>query len=78
VTIVDSTVWVDYFRGRATAQTAWLDQHAATNPIGLTDLIATPKKCSRIEQFAMPTDEHGFHVCANRHEWPAVTTCRRA
>jgi predicted nucleic acid-binding protein len=39
VTIVDSTVWVDYFRGRATAQTDWLDRHAATDPIGLTDLI---------------------------------------
>jgi len=39
VTVVDSTVWVDYFRGRSTAQTDWLDQHAATDPIGLTDLI---------------------------------------
>jgi predicted nucleic acid-binding protein len=39
MTIVDSTVWVDYFRGRATAQTGWLDRHVATDPIGLTDLI---------------------------------------
>ena len=39
MTIVDSTVWVDYFRGRETAQTDWLDRHAATDPIGLTDLI---------------------------------------
>jgi predicted nucleic acid-binding protein len=39
VTIVDSTVWIDYFRGRETAQTDWLDAHAATDPIGLTDLI---------------------------------------
>lgn len=39
MTIVDSTVWVDYFRGRRTAQTDWLDRHAATDPIGLTDLI---------------------------------------
>jgi predicted nucleic acid-binding protein len=39
VTIVDSTVWIDYFRGRATAQTDWLDAHASTDPIGLTDLI---------------------------------------
>lgn len=37
--IVDSTVWIDYFRGRETAQTDWLDAHAATDPIGLTDLI---------------------------------------
>jgi predicted nucleic acid-binding protein len=39
VTIVDSTVWIDYFRGRGTAKTDWLDAHAATDPIGLTDLI---------------------------------------
>ena len=39
MTIVDSTVWIDYFRGRETAQTDWLDAHAATEPIGLTDLI---------------------------------------
>jgi predicted nucleic acid-binding protein len=39
VTIVDSTVWIDYFRGRETAQTDWLDAHAATDPMGLTDLI---------------------------------------
>jgi len=39
VTIVDSSVWVDYLRGRRTAQTDWLDRHADTDPIGLTDLI---------------------------------------
>ena len=39
MTIVDRTVWIDYFRGRETAQTDWLDAHAATDPIGLTDLI---------------------------------------
>ena len=39
MTIVDSTVWIDYFRGRETAQTDWLDAHAASDPIGLTDLI---------------------------------------
>ncbi len=39
MTIVDSTVWIDYFRGRETAQTDWLDAHASIDPIGLTDLI---------------------------------------
>jgi predicted nucleic acid-binding protein len=39
VTIVDSTVWIDYFRGRSTAQTDWLDRRAGTDPFGLTDLI---------------------------------------
>jgi predicted nucleic acid-binding protein len=39
VTIVDSTVWIDYFRGRETVHTDWLDAHVSTDPIGLTDLI---------------------------------------
>jgi predicted nucleic acid-binding protein len=39
VTIVDSTVWIDYFRGRETVHTDWLDLRASTDPIGLTDLI---------------------------------------
>lgn len=39
MTIVDSSVWVDYFRGRETAQTVWLEQHAGTKSIALTDLI---------------------------------------
>ena len=39
MTIVDSTVWIDYFRGRETLETDWLDAHVSTDPIGLTDLI---------------------------------------
>ena len=39
MTIVDSTVWVDYFRGRTTAETTWLDRNVALQAIGLTDLI---------------------------------------
>ena len=39
MTIVDSSVWVDYFRGRETPETAWLDRNAQAQPFGLTDLI---------------------------------------
>ena len=39
MTIVDSSVWVDYFRGRETTQTIWLDRNASTQAIALTDLI---------------------------------------
>ena len=39
MTIVDTTVWIDYLRGSATTQTAWLEQHVSTEAIGLTDLI---------------------------------------
>lgn len=37
--IVDTTVWVDYLRGRPTPQTNWLDGHLTQERLGLTDLI---------------------------------------
>ncbi len=37
--IVDTTVWVDYLRGRRTSHTDWLDTHLTEERIGLTDLI---------------------------------------
>ena len=37
--IVDTTVWIDYFRGRRTAQTQWLDHALGVTHMGLCDLI---------------------------------------
>jgi len=37
--IVDTTVWVDYFRGTKNSQTDWLDRELDRRRIGLTDLI---------------------------------------
>jgi hypothetical protein len=39
VTIVDTTVWVDYLRGVKTSQTEWLDVNILRGRLGLTDLI---------------------------------------
>lgn len=39
MTIVDTTVWVDYFRGTPSAEAAWLDRELGSRRIGLTDLI---------------------------------------
>jgi len=39
VVIVDTTVWIDYLRGAATEQAAWLDRELDRQRIGLTDLI---------------------------------------
>jgi hypothetical protein len=39
VIIVDTTVWVDYFRGVPTPQTNWLDHFLSGERLGLTDLI---------------------------------------
>jgi len=39
VIIVDTTVWVDYLRGRRNPETEWLDRELGREEIGLTDLI---------------------------------------
>jgi predicted nucleic acid-binding protein len=39
VVIVDTTVWVDYFRGVRNAETDWLDVELDRQPLGLTDII---------------------------------------
>ena len=36
--IVDSTVWIGYFRGERNPHTDWLDLHMAHDRLGLTDL----------------------------------------
>jgi predicted nucleic acid-binding protein len=37
--LVDSSVWIDYFNGRKTAQTDWLDSALGNIPIIMGDLI---------------------------------------
>ncbi len=37
--IVDTTVWVDYFRGLQNAETDWLNAEVSRQRLGLTDLI---------------------------------------
>ena len=37
--IVDTTVWVDYFRGLTTPETDWLDANLERERLGLPDLI---------------------------------------
>jgi len=41
VTLVDSSVWIDYFNGRTTTETEHLDKLLGTEPIALGDLILT-------------------------------------
>jgi predicted nucleic acid-binding protein len=37
--IVDSSVWVDYFNGKKTTQTDWLDSALGNTPVIMGDLI---------------------------------------
>ena len=39
MTIVDTTVWIDYFRGRSNPHTEWLDREVSRQRLGLTDII---------------------------------------
>jgi len=39
--LVDSSVWIDYFNGKQTPQTDWLDAALGTTPIIIGDLIIT-------------------------------------
>ena len=39
MTIVDTTVWIDYLGGVANPETAWLDRALPHERLGLTDLI---------------------------------------
>jgi predicted nucleic acid-binding protein len=37
--IIDTTVWIDYFRAADNPETNWLDQHLTLHRCGLIDLI---------------------------------------
>ncbi len=37
--IVDTTIWIDYFKGLATRETEWLDRELDRQRLGITDLI---------------------------------------
>ncbi len=39
--LVDSSVWIDYFNGKKTSQTDWLDSALGNKPILIGDLILT-------------------------------------
>jgi predicted nucleic acid-binding protein len=39
--LVDSSVWIDYFNGKKTAQTDWLNSSMGDTPIIMGDLILT-------------------------------------
>ena len=39
MTVVDSSVWIDYLANRSNPWTAWLESNIGTEALGLTDLI---------------------------------------
>ncbi len=39
MTLIDTSVWIDYFRGAETSQTDWLDERINTDRLATLDLI---------------------------------------
>jgi predicted nucleic acid-binding protein len=54
VILVDSSVWVDFFRNRQTPQAEWLDQHLGVEGLVVGDLIL----CEVLRGFK---EERGFN-----------------
>jgi predicted nucleic acid-binding protein len=59
MTIVETTVWIDYFANRSNPWTDWLEQHIGTEELGLTDLIF----CEVLQGFG---DEKKFRAIERR------------
>lgn len=51
--LVDTSVWIDFFRNNATPQAEWLDRHLAVERFAIGDLILT-------EVLQGFRDDHGF------------------
>jgi hypothetical protein len=58
VIIVDTTVWIDYFAERDTAQTAWLDGHLESDEMGYTSLILCELLQGIRDEFLFKKTEH--------------------
>jgi predicted nucleic acid-binding protein len=68
VVIVDTTVWIDYFRGRRSAQTEWLDHALGVTRIGLCDLIL----CEILQ--GLRSDEDATDVLAQMSSFDLLDT----
>jgi predicted nucleic acid-binding protein len=68
MTIVDTTVWVDYFHAVLNPETEWLDRNSGSVDIGLVDLSL----CEVLQGFG---DEAEFRIVrAELLYFPVVST----
>ena len=64
MTMVDTTVWIDYFQNRATPETEWLDREVSRQRLGLTDLIL----CEVLQGIADPQEFKGTRAALQQFE----------
>lgn len=68
VTIVDTSVWVDYLNAVVTPETSWLDQELGRQPLGLLDLML----CEVLQ--GLSTDREAVRVLRDLQRFQVFTT----
>jgi hypothetical protein len=68
MTIVDTTVWVDFFAGRENLQSLWLRAQMGTQSFGLTDLIL----CEILQ--GIRGEKASTEISAQLNEFPIFNT----
>jgi predicted nucleic acid-binding protein len=79
MTIVDTTVWIDYLGGTANPHTEWLDRELYRQRLGLTDLILCEvlQGIQRDSDFALTRRQlSNFNVFATGSEELAVAAAK--
>lgn len=64
MTLIDTTVWIDYFRNRSTPETEWLDREVSRQRLGLTDLIL----CEVLQGIRTPREFEATRTALERFE----------
>ena len=64
MTIVDTSVWIDYFRDSQTLETVWLDTALPDQHLGLTDLIL----CEILQGIDDESESHSTERVLSRFE----------
>ena len=64
MTIIDTTIWIDYLRGARTGHTDWLNTNLLRERLGLTDLIL----CEVLQGIRQETSFHAVRGELLRYE----------
>ena len=68
MTIVDTTVWVDYLNGVSTPQTEWLDRQLTSRRLGLLDVML----CEILQ--GLPSEKEAARVLRHLQQFEILDT----